>query len=116
MLLPLRLQCQAVWAILEYLINDDSKLVAAPAKHQMSNGLVEWHRKMMVYMAWVYLTEKQMPHNSWFYAISHAAQMMNAIPGKYKNRLVLSFLLVHGIVHDECTWIPLFSMCYLYNE
>jgi hypothetical protein len=54
-------------------------------------------------MARAYLTEKQMPHNFWFYAITHTPWMMNAIPGKYKNCLVLPFLLVHGVRHDERT-------------
>jgi hypothetical protein len=79
--------------ILEYLIDNNSKLVATPAKHQLSNGLVELHWKMMVHMARAYMTEKQMTCNFWFYAISHTAWMMNAIPGKYKNCLVLPFLL-----------------------
>jgi hypothetical protein len=28
----------------------------------------------------------------------------------------LSFLLIHGIGHDEQTWIPLFSLCYFHHE
>jgi hypothetical protein len=50
-------------AILEYLIDSDSKVVAAPSKRQSSNGLVESHWKTMVHMARTYLTEKQMPRN-----------------------------------------------------
>jgi hypothetical protein len=96
-------------AILEYLINTDSKVVAAPAKRQSSNGLVKLHWKTMVHMAWAYLAEKQMPCNFWFNAISHAAWMVNAIPSIYKNRLALPFLLIHGIGHDENMCIPLFS-------
>ncbi len=84
-------------AVLESLFNNDSKVVAAPAKHQLANGLVELQWKMMVHMARVYLTEKQMPCNFLFYAIIHMAWMMNAIPVKYKNHLVLPFLLVHGL-------------------
>ena len=57
-------------AISEYLIDNDSKVVAAPAKCQSSNGLVESHWKTMVHMARAYLTEKQMPRNFWFYAIT----------------------------------------------
>jgi hypothetical protein len=48
-------------AISKYLIDNDSKIVAAPAKHQLSNGLVESHWKVMVHMACAYLTEKLMP-------------------------------------------------------
>jgi hypothetical protein len=38
-------------AILEYLIDSQSKVVAAPAKCQSSNGLVESHWKTMIHMA-----------------------------------------------------------------
>jgi hypothetical protein len=41
-------------AISKYLIDNDSKIVAAPAKHQLSNGLVESHWKVMVHMACAY--------------------------------------------------------------
>jgi hypothetical protein len=37
---------------LEYLIDNQSKVVAAPAKRQSSNSLVEYHWKTMVHMAW----------------------------------------------------------------
>ncbi len=37
--------------VLEYLINNHSKVVDAPAKHQSPNDLVESHWKTMVHMA-----------------------------------------------------------------
>jgi hypothetical protein len=67
-------------------------------------------------MAKAYLTKKQMPRSYWFFAITHAAWMMNAIPGKFGDRLALPFLLIHGVGHDERTWIPLFSLCYFHHE
>jgi hypothetical protein len=70
----------------------------------------------MAHMARAYLTEKQMPCKIWFYAITHAARMMNAIPGKYSGCLAFPFLLVHGIEHDEQTWVPLFSLAYFHHE
>ncbi len=70
----------------------------------------------MVHMARVYLLKKQMPRSYWFYAITHAAWMMNTIPGKYKDRLAFPFLLVHGVGHDERMWIPLFLLCYVHHE
>jgi hypothetical protein len=103
-------------AISEYLIDNKLKVVAAPTKRQSSNGLVESHWKIMVHMARAYLTEKQMPQAFWFYAIIHAACMMNAIPGKIHGCLASPFLLVHGVGHDECTWVPLFSLCYFHHE
>jgi hypothetical protein len=42
--------------------------------------------------------------------------MMNAIPGKIHGRLASPFLLVHGVGHDERTWVPLFSLCYFHYE
>jgi hypothetical protein len=103
-------------AIFEYVIDNGCKVVAIPAKQQLSNGLVESHWKTMVHMARAYLTEKQMPRSFWFYTITHAACMMNAIPGKFKDRLASPFLLVHWVGHDVRAWIPLFSMCYFHHE
>jgi hypothetical protein len=38
-----------------------------------------------------------MSRSFWFYAATHAARMMNTIPGKFKGRLALPFMLVHGV-------------------
>jgi hypothetical protein len=103
-------------AISEYLIDNDSKAVAAPAKRQSSNGLVELHWKVMVHMARAYLTKKKMPRAFWFYAVTHAARMMNAIPVSYQGQLASPFLLVHGVGHNERTWVPLFSLCFFHHE
>jgi hypothetical protein len=103
-------------AISEYLINNQSKVVATPVKSQSSNGLVESPWKTMVHMACAYLTKTQMPRTFWFYAITHLAWMMNAIPGTYLGHLASPFLLIHGIGHDKRTWIPLFSFCYFHLD
>jgi hypothetical protein len=103
-------------AVSEYLIDAHSKVVAAPAKRQSTNGLVESHCKTMVHMARAYITEKQMPRTFWLYAVVHAARMMNAIPGKHSGRLVSPFLLVHSVEHDEHTWIPIFSLAFFHHE
>ena len=42
--------------------------------------------------------------------------MMNAIPSKIHGRIASPFLLVHGVGHDERTWIPLFLICYFRHE
>ncbi len=70
----------------------------------------------MVYMARVYLTEKQMPCNFWFYVITHAARMMSMISGKFKDPLAVPFMIVHGIGHNVRTWTPLFSLCYFHHK
>jgi hypothetical protein len=103
-------------AFSEYLIDGQSKVIAAPAKRQSANGLVESHWKTMVHMACAYITEKQMPCTFWFYGITHAARMMNAIPGKHFDKLVSPFLLVYGVGHDERTWVPIFSLAFFHHE
>ena len=70
----------------------------------------------MVHMDRAYLTKKQMPQSFWFYAVVCSGHMMNAIPGKFGGKLVFPFLLAHGVGHDECTWFPLFSVCYFHHE
>ncbi len=77
---------------------------------QSSNGLAESHWKVMVHMARAHLTEEQMPHTFRFYAITHAAQMINAIPGKLHGCLASPLLLVHGVGHDERMGSPFLLM------
>jgi hypothetical protein len=116
-------------AVIEYLIDGKSKVVLAPdlidkqsqvintpEKCQLTNGLMELHWKVMVHMARAYLTKKQMPHTFWFYSITHAAWMMNAIPGRHSGCLATPFLLVHGVGHDEQTWVPLFLLAYFHHK
>ncbi len=70
----------------------------------------------MVHMGCTYLTEKQMPRTYWFFAITHAACMMNAIPGKIHGHLASPFILVHEIGHNERTWILFFSLCFFHHN
>jgi hypothetical protein len=93
-----------------YLQDKDSNIIATPAGRQSSNGLVESHWKVMVHMSRAYLTEKQMPRRFWFHSISHAARMMNMIPGKFHGKLASPFMLVHGEKADQRTCIPIFSV------
>ncbi len=57
-----------------------------------------------------------MPCTFWFYAITHAAWIMSAIPGKHSSKLASPFLLVHGIGHIERTWVPIFSLAFFHHE
>jgi hypothetical protein len=72
----------------------------------------------MVHMSRAYLTKKQMPQTFWYYAIKHAACMMNMIPGCYNNnnKLTSPFMLVHGVRPNPITWLPIFSLCYFHHE
>ena len=53
-----------------------------------------------------------MSRDYWFFAIQHAARMMNMIPGKVDGNLTTSFELVHRVKPDARTLIPLFSIVY----
>jgi hypothetical protein len=70
----------------------------------------------MVHMACGYLTEKKMPWTFWFFAITHAAQMMSTIPCKVQGHLTSPFLLVHGASHNKPTWISLISLCFFFHN
>jgi len=48
-------------------------------------------------MACAYITDMQMPHTFWFWAIRHAAQVMNYIPCMVNGVKTSSFKLVYGI-------------------
>ena len=71
-------------------------IVATLAGRQSANGLIESHWKIMVHMSHTYLIGKQLPRSFWYYAVKHSAQMMNMIPGRYKDKLASSFMLAHG--------------------
>ncbi len=95
---------------------EQSSIIASPAGWQSANGLVESHWKIMVHMSRTFLMEKQMPRTFWYFAIKHAARMMNMIPGKYKGKLTSPFMLVHGVCPDPRTWLPLFLLCYFHHN
>jgi hypothetical protein len=88
----------SIWS---FLYSNQSLIVSSPAGRQSGNGLVKAHWKIMVHMSCAYLTEKQMPLSFWYFAICHAASMMNVIPGKYNGKLASPFMLVHGERPDQ---------------
>jgi hypothetical protein len=40
--------------------------------------------------------------------------MINIIPGNHSGHLASPFLPVHGMGHDEETWVPLFLLAYFH--
>ena len=96
--------------VVRWLQENNSNIISAPAGRQSANGLVERQWRTMVEMARSFLTEKQMPRAFWFYAIQHAARMMNCIPGKVHDELTTPFELVHHVPPDSRTWFPLFCV------
>jgi hypothetical protein len=99
-----------------FLHTNKSSIASSPARRQSGNCLVEAHWKIMVHMSCTYLTETQMLQSFWYFAIKHAAKMMNVIPGKFKEKLASPFMLVHGVRPDQQAWLPIFSLCYFHHE
>ena len=68
-------------------INKNSRIIAAPTRRQLSNGLVESTWKTIIRMARAYITEKQVSREFWYFAIKHSAHMLNQIPGRLGRKL-----------------------------
>jgi hypothetical protein len=67
-------------------------------------------------MARAYVTEKQVGREYWFFAVAHAARMINQVPGRLGRKLTSPFELVHGHKPDSRTWFELFSIGYFQQE
>ncbi|KAL7539482.1 hypothetical protein ACHAXR_009373, partial [Thalassiosira sp. AJA248-18] len=60
--------------------------------------------------------DKQVGREFWFYAIAHAAHMLNQIPGRLGRKLTSPFELVHNTKPDARTWFQLFSVGYFPHQ
>ena len=63
-------------------------------------------------MARTYITEKQLGREYWYFAIVHAANMINQVPGRLGRKLTTPFETVHNKKPDSKTWFELFSVGY----
>ena len=97
---------------LRWILNSGSKVVAANAGRQSSNGLAERTWRTIVVMARAYITEKHVGREFWFFAVQHAASMLNQVPGRLGRKLTSPFEVVHGVKPDARTWFELFSVGY----
>lgn len=62
-----------------WILESKSRIIAAPANRQSSNGLVECTWQSIVRMARAYITEKQVGREFWYFAIKHTAHMINPL-------------------------------------
>ena len=70
----------------------------------------------MVHISHACLTEKQTPHNFWYYSIPHTAEMINMITGKLKGQIAYPFMPVCYTQADSRMWFPLSPVCYFLHE
>ena len=101
---------------LRYILQNNSRIIAANAGRQSSNGLVERQWRTIVEMARAYMTEKQVSRDYWFFALSHAVLMLNQIPGRLNDKLTTPYELVHGEKPDSRTWFELFSVGFFRHD
>jgi hypothetical protein len=97
---------------LRWILDNKSNIKAAPACRQSSNGLVERTWQTLVRMARSYITEKQVGREFWYWAVRHAAMMLNQVPGRLGRKLTTPFELVNNKKLDSKTWFKLFSIGY----
>ena len=63
-------------------------------------------------MARSFITEKQFGQEFWYFAVRHAAMMLNQLPGRLGLKLTTPFELVHNSKPDSKTWFELFFIRY----
>ncbi|KAL7525881.1 hypothetical protein ACHAXR_001202, partial [Thalassiosira sp. AJA248-18] len=101
---------------LRWIVHNNSNIIAAPRKRQSSNGLAERTWQTIVKMARAYITEKQVGREFWYYAVRHAALMLNQVPGRLNRKLTTPFELVHNQKPQSETWFELFSVGYFGHD
>jgi hypothetical protein len=98
---------------IRWILESKSRIIAAPANRQSSNGLIEHTWQTIVRMARAYITMKQVGHEFWYYAIKHAALMINQVPGQLGCTLNLPFELVHGVRRQaQCLHLVQTFLCW----
>ena len=67
-------------------------------------------------MARVFITEKQVGRELWYFSVRHAAMMLNQVPGRLGLKLTTPFEIVHNSKPDSKTWFELFSIGYFNHD
>ena len=80
------------------------------------NGLSERTWRTIIQMARAFITEKQVGREIWYFAVRHAAMILNQVPGRLGLKLTTPFELVHNSKPDSKTWFELFTIRYFNHE
>ena len=95
-----------------YANNNDCIVLGAPAGRQHQNGLVERCWQTLTNMARSYVTQYKMSHEYWWWALRHAAQVMNIFPCSVDVTKTSPLELGFGVRPDYCILVPLFAVTY----
>ncbi len=85
---------------LKWIQANKSRVIAAPAGQQSSNGVVERTWRTSVQMDRAYITDKQVGREMWYFSIRRKGQMLNQIPGRLGRKLTTPFKLVYDCKPD----------------
>ena len=97
---------------LRWILANVSKIIAAKAVLQSLNGLVERTWRTLIQMTRAYIAEKKFGKSFWYFAVHHAAMMLNQVLGCLGLKLTPPFELVCNSKPDSKTWFELFSIGY----
>ena len=93
-----------------FLLSHRIHIHAAPSGRQSQNGLVEGNWKTIVRMSRSFLTDRLMPKRFWFFAVRHAAQILNYCPGRRHNHFTTPFEMAHQTKPDLRILFRLFTI------
>ena len=63
-----------------------------------------------------FITEKQVGREFWYFAVRHAAMILNQVLGQLSLKLATPFELVHNSKPNSKTWFELFSIGYFNHD
>ena len=101
---------------LQWILSNGFNIIAAPAGRQSLNGLAERTWRTIIQMTRAFITEEQVGREFWYFAVRHAAMMLNQVPGQLGLKLTTPFEIVHNSKTDSKTWFELFSIGYFKHD
>jgi len=100
-----------------YLCDNNVALHGSPSGRQNQNGLVERAWEVIVNMGCAFITDMQMPHQYWYWALRQSVQVLNYIPCTVEGLSTTPHELVYGVKPDLCVLFRMFStgfFCHLH--
>ena len=76
---------------LRWILSNGSNIISDPAGRQSLNGLSEHMWCTIIQMAQAFITKKQFGREFWYFAVRHAAMMLNQVPGRLGLKLTTLF-------------------------
>ena len=101
---------------LRWIISNGYNIIAAPSGRQSSNGLEERTWRTIIQRERAFITETQVGREFWYFAVRHAAMMLNQVPGQLGLTITTPFELVHNSKPDLKKWFEILSIGYFNHD